>query len=52
MNPAPKRGEWGAGDVGAPTGAVHYKIFLYRPAFSGIINKVGDTGAATSAAKD
>jgi hypothetical protein len=24
MSPAPKRGEWGAGDVGAPTGAVHY----------------------------
>jgi len=22
MSPAPKRGEWGAGDVGAPTGAV------------------------------
>ena len=22
-SPAPKRGEWGTGDVGAPTGAVH-----------------------------
>ena len=22
MSPAPKRGEWGTGDVGAPTGAV------------------------------
>jgi len=23
MSPAPKRGEWGAGDVGAPTGTAH-----------------------------
>ena len=28
MSPAPKRGEWGAGDVGAPTGAVHYRYFI------------------------
>ena len=26
MNPAPKRGEWGAGDVGAVTAAVHNRL--------------------------
>jgi len=26
MSPAPKRGEWGAGNVGAATAAVHIKF--------------------------
>ena len=49
--PSPSEGKRGAGDVGAPTGAVHYKIFHYGPDFSGIINFSGDTAAPQGAVK-
>jgi len=49
MSPAPKRGEWNPGAVGAPTGAVHLSYFIRDRLYPGIRDKKTDEGVSTFA---